>query len=516
MKTFLNTIKYDYLQRTRSYAFLITMCLTLGVAYTFVPSPNATYATVRIAEYQGHFNSYWIGYVTAIMTSIFLFFVGFYLVNNSIKKDIDTKVGQIIATTKVTNFTYLLSKVFSNFLVLLSIVFVVFLMSISLFFWYNTGFDFEIIPFIKPYVLITIPAMFLVSVFAVIFEVLLGKYSVLQNVGFFIFYMLLMTSSMAFQENNQIDIIGSRIVTYQMEKEVAKIKNSDKIENLNIGYSFWENTNSKRFVFNGLDFPTSFILSRLLLVLFGFALIGIVSLFFHRFDIKKHVKIIKNKSEILISKTHKEISLINLPIIKESFGIFPFIKTELLLLFRNGKKWLWFVNLVGMLLLVIIPIKFAIQFVLPILWFLQVSRLSNLTTKEVANNVHYFAFASYKPLSRLLFSQLFAGIILMLFLAFPLIVKLVLVGSFTNAISVILGAFFIVLLASALGVLTQSKKLFEVLFFMIAYANINGVPFLDYFGGVSSSSIYNIKLLTFAVILGIISVLVRKMEIEKN
>ena len=83
MKSFFTIIKYDYLQRTRSYAFLITLCLTLGVAYTFVPGPNANYSTIHLSNYQGFYNSDWIAYVTAIMTSSFLSLIGFYLVNNS-------------------------------------------------------------------------------------------------------------------------------------------------------------------------------------------------------------------------------------------------------------------------------------------------------------------------------------------------------------------------------------------------------------------------------------------------
>lgn len=115
MKNLINTIKFDYLQRTRTYPFLVTLCASLAIAYTFVPEPNANYSTIRIANTVGFYNSAWFGYVTAMMTSMFLSLIGFYLVNSGIKKDIETKVGQIVASTKVTNFTYLLSKVSSNF-----------------------------------------------------------------------------------------------------------------------------------------------------------------------------------------------------------------------------------------------------------------------------------------------------------------------------------------------------------------------------------------------------------------
>ncbi|WP_243456863.1 hypothetical protein [Polaribacter batillariae] len=77
MKPFLNIIKLDYLQRTRNYNFLITLCASLAIAYTFVPEPNANYSTIRISDYVGYYNSAWFGYVTAIMSSIFLSLIGF-------------------------------------------------------------------------------------------------------------------------------------------------------------------------------------------------------------------------------------------------------------------------------------------------------------------------------------------------------------------------------------------------------------------------------------------------------
>ena len=517
MKSFFTIIKYDYLQRTRSYAFLITLCLTLGVAYTFVPGPNANYSTIHLSNYQGFYNSDWIAYVTAIMTSSFLSLIGFYLVNNSIKKDIDTKVGQIVATTQVGNFKYLLSKVLSNFLVLISIVFVVFLMSIMLFFKYNTDFSFDMISFVKPYLFITIPTMFFIAVLAVLFEVFLGKYSILQNVGFFFLFAAIISISNGNEKNYSLDVTGIKIVTTTMNDQVNKTLGSEVTSGLGIGYmSKSKDVEIKRFAFNGIDFPNSFLISRILIILFGIGIIGIIAPFFHRFDRKKRVKHKAKKETVIETKLDTEIRLINLPKVQENFGILPFIKTELLLLFRNGKKGLWILNLIGMVLLIVTPVEIALQFILPIVWFFQVSRLSSLTTKEVTNNVHYFAFASYKPLSRLLLSQIISGVLLMLFIALPLLVKLLFIGNLISVVTVFLGGMFIVLLATTFGILTGSKKLFEVLFFMLTYANINGVSFLDYFGGTTHNSTYIVKLVGFILFLMTITFLKRKMDLENN
>lgn len=514
MNSFLTSIKLDVLQRTRSYAFLITMCASLAIGYTFVPEPNANYSTIRIADHIGYYNSAWFGYVTAILTSVFLSLIGFYLVNSGIKTDIDTKVGHIIAASKINNFKYLFSKTCSNFIVLLTIMFAVFTMSILLFFLYNGGYSFELLQFIKPYLFITIPALFFIAVLAVVFEVLFGKYSVIQNTGFFFLFSLIMTFSPKNETEFSYDLFGTKIVMHQLEETVKKITNSNKNADLSIGYVIGNTIKPKQFEFNGMAFPSSFIISRFVWIGLGIGLIAIISPVFHRFNRKKHVA--AKKLAIINKEQHiaKEISVVNLPKATIKFGVLTLLKTECLLLFRKGKKWLWLFNIIGMILLIALPLKIAHQMVLPILWFFQVSRLSDLTIKETINNVHYFTFTSYKPLSRLLFSQLLAGIVLILGLALPLLIRLITIEDFFAASSVLFGAVFIVLLGSVLGILTKGKKLFEVLFFMITYANINSIPILDYFGGFQHQSYYLIHQFIMILFLGSICFIIRNYRLR--
>jgi hypothetical protein len=487
MSPFVNIIKGDYLQRTRSYAFLITLAISLYVAYTFVPGPDAAYTTVRVGKFIGEYNSAWIGYVTAIMTSVFLSLIGFFLVNNSVKKDIETEVGMIIATTSVSNFSYLISKTIGNFMVLLSIVGVVFLMSVGIFFYRSSGFDFEITSFLLPYFLVTIPSLFVVSSIAVVGEVWLGRRSVLQYIGFFILFNVVIANVQMRVGSDFItwlDPFGVKQVTMGLEKYVQS--NFDgQARVTSMGFNFSEKKDVQVFVFNGLDWPIGFLISRLLWIAFGVAVVFLSSPFFHRFDVKEKSKAAK-KSKARITEnertTLKTISLSALPPIVTDYSIAAFIKTELLMLYRKGPRWFWLVNIGGMVALIFTPLDVAHQMLLPVLWFLQIGRWSDLTTKEKTSRIHHFTFAAYQPLKRLLPSQLIAGVTLALALSSPLLIRYAFALEFLQVVGIIAGAFFIVLLAACLGVISGGKKLFEVLFFMITYLNLNRVPFADYFG----------------------------------
>jgi len=188
MKSLKSIIKADYLQRTRSYAFLITLLVSVGMAYAFAPPQGANYSTLRIGDFIGESNAAWIGHVTAIMASVFLWLFGFYLVNNGIKRDVETGVGQIVATTSISNFKYLFAKAFSNFLVLFTITLIVMLMAFCLVIIRGSNYTFDLMQFLLPYLLATIPSIFCVSVLAVFAEVVFGKYTNFQNVAFFFLF----------------------------------------------------------------------------------------------------------------------------------------------------------------------------------------------------------------------------------------------------------------------------------------------------------------------------------------
>ncbi|MFK7813363.1 MAG: hypothetical protein AB8B59_12795 [Maribacter sp.] len=483
MKHFLTIVKYDYLQRTRTYSFLITLCASLVIAYTFLPSPDADYSTIRISDYVGYYNSSWVGYITAILTSVFLSLIGFYLITGSIKTDNETRVGQIISATPITNFTYLLTKACSNFLLLLTLVGIIFLMSIGLFFLYGDSFSFELLQFVKPYLIIAVPTMVFISVLAIVFELIFGKYTVVQNAVFFFLFSVMMLYNPKTNLQQSFDVFGSKVITQQLEQTVRKIKNTNAHEVLAIGYITSSKEPTKRFQFDGIDFSVNFILSRLTLVVLSFIILFVVAPFFHRFNTRERKGIKKKKILLEKQPLEQDLSIGNLAIMRENYSILPLFKAEFLMLLRKGESWLWLFNILGIALLTVLSINLAHQIVLPVLWFLQVHRFSDVTTKETANRMHYYAFSSYLPLRRLLTSQLSSAIVLMLGLALPLLMRYLFVMNVHAMLSIILGGFFIVLLAAISGLLTKGKKLFEILFFLLTYANLNKVPLLDYFGG---------------------------------
>jgi hypothetical protein len=59
----------DFLQRTRSYGFLITLGITLYVGCFFIPPNHSSYATMTIGDHRGLYNSAYLGSLMALLIS---------------------------------------------------------------------------------------------------------------------------------------------------------------------------------------------------------------------------------------------------------------------------------------------------------------------------------------------------------------------------------------------------------------------------------------------------------------
>lgn len=505
MRYIYSILKADYLQRTRSYGFLITLAITVFAAYSFIPPDDANYTTLSAVGYRGTHNSAWIGYISGMMTAVMLSLYGFMLINSGIKKDIETEVGLIIATTPITNFRYLLSKQLSNFLVLLTIAGCTFIVSLGMFFVRSSGYPFILKDFLLPYIIFALPALFLVASLAVVAEVFLGKRSILQIIAYFFLFgaaMAYVNGKGACNATGIFDPFGLSLVTGSIMKQINS-QFGEHIRSVSFGFIFSGHHPFRVFAWEGLQWNALFLLSRLLWIGLGILLVYFSSFFFHRFDFKQTVRKTKKiqvgqereKPEIIPSGMNTSL----LPPIVVNYGILPFVKTELLLLIRKGNKWFWLVSISIWLVMLFVPLPIGHAYLLPALLFLQVTRWSDLTTKEKTNRLHYFTYASYRPLLRMLPAQILAGVLLAVALALPVMLRYAVISEGYTVINILNGSVFIVLLAVCLGILSGGSKLYEIIFFLLTYSVMNKIPATDYLGYLPHGN----PLLYTVIILGI-------------
>jgi hypothetical protein len=520
-----NIIKADYLQRTRSYAFLITLAITIYGAYSFVPPPSANYTTLTIPGYTGVYNSAWVGYISAMMTTIMVSLWGFFLINSGIQKDIDTEVGLIVATTPITNLGYLLSKFLSNFLVLLSITGVTFLVSILMFFVRRNGYPLVLSDFILPYTLFAIPALFFISALAIAAEVFLRGNTILKSIAFIFLFGLILGRVVQMEKSDAailLDVFGIKTMSSSV-LETVNAKYHTNIQAFSMGFNYHRHKQVlQSYTWTGINWTSIFLLSRLLWIFMGLVVVYISSLCFHRFDFKQPLRAKKTITNLKPQGLTREviytepvaINLSKLPKLVPNYGIFPLIKTEFLLLIRKGSKWMWLIVTGLWIAMIFVQLPIAYGILLPVLWFLQVTRWSELATKEKANRLHYFTYSSYEPLKRMLPAQILAGTILAIVLALPIIVRSGLLLNGYAVFNIVNGAIFAVLFAVCLGIISGGKKLYEVLFFMITYVLVQNGSYVDYLGALPHDNhyLYIAILLALNIVLAVTSFTVRQYQ----
>ena len=102
----------------------------------------------------------------ALVITFFLGIFGFYLVKNTIQRDEQTGVGQIIATTALTRPQYLMGKWLSNFAVLASLVLTLALAAILMQLIQREDATIQLWALVAPFLFVALPMMALVAALA--------------------------------------------------------------------------------------------------------------------------------------------------------------------------------------------------------------------------------------------------------------------------------------------------------------------------------------------------------------
>ncbi len=162
-------VRADFLERVRRYSFLVTLAAALYLAYGVA----AEKVWIVVGNgYRGVYNSAWIGMLMTICCSTFLSLAGFYIVKNSVQRDTDTRVGQILAATPMRKEFYTVAKTLSNFAVLACMVMILMLAALAMQLTRAEPHSFSLWKLWSPFVMLALPAMLLTASVAVLFETL--------------------------------------------------------------------------------------------------------------------------------------------------------------------------------------------------------------------------------------------------------------------------------------------------------------------------------------------------------
>ncbi|MDQ0090152.1 hypothetical protein J2T12_003566 [Paenibacillus anaericanus] len=494
IRTIYHIARADLLERIRQYSFLVTLGITMLVAYIFVPPADAGFVTLYFDKYRGIYNSAWVGGAVALSTTLFLSLFGFYLVKNSILRDERTRVGQIIASTSVKKFHYLLGKALSNFAVLSIIVFFILIVALIMQVVRGEVMQVELWQLLSPFVFMALPVMAVVAALAVLFETRPVLQGGLGNVLYFFLYIIIGTSS-------SFSAFGTEIITSDMMNEVVSI-HPDFTGSYSIGILVLEQP-LELFEWQGVEWTAAIMQQRALYFILAFLVIMGATLLFRGFKedsikVKKESgssqQVVRDPAVADLIDNDKGESFQSIQVadltpvkVRKSFLALVFAEWRLMM---SGASMVWFgITSILIILCILLPASSASQGMIgPIAWIWPLMLWSGIGSREARHQTYDLVASTPRFVIRQLSAVWVSAVMLTCLTGSGMAIRFILEVNVEALAYWVAGVILIPSLALASGVLTKTNRTFEVLYMIIWYLGpFNKMPFLNFMGEVRTT-----------------------------
>jgi len=275
-------VRADFLIRLRRPSTVVIFLLLSATAYLWVPDPATGRALIQINGQRALYNSAAIGMATALLGTIFIGLVGFYVVSNALRRDVLSRCGYVIASTTMRGSEYIAGK-FAGNVVFLSVFMLGFMITSMAMVLVRGEAPLQPLVFATQYLLLVPPSIVFVSAAAILFEctpVLRTKFG---DIAYFFLWTMLMGSVVMLMEKGlgahwaaYFDVSGFGFLFVQM-------KTLFHTNQMSIGASTFDASKGVA-VFPGLQTGVQWVLPRIVSAIWPLSLLGVARLFFHRFD----------------------------------------------------------------------------------------------------------------------------------------------------------------------------------------------------------------------------------------
>jgi hypothetical protein len=472
----------DFFERTRRYAFLVTVAGAVGMGYLV----NAGYVTLSIADHRGRLNSAWVGTLIALTVSLFLTWFGFYLVKNAIERDRRTRVGEILAATPLTRFAYALGKTASNFAYLSVIV--VILAAAGLLMQLLSGEDrrLDLAAFVAPMLWVALPPVALVSALAVLFENVRFLRGSFGNVLYFFAWTALIPIG---AETDLADPLGMGLVQDALRSAYIAQASPPPAKPPGITFQMGPRREVKGvFTWEGIDWSGELIAGRAGYFLAALGVASLAALLFSRFDPAREKRPRDGHADGH-GRVWRERRLNPLARWSPSTPFTTLVAAELRLMLYGLSPWWWLVALGLAVAGLLAPLEVGRGFLLPIAWLWPIALWSGLGNREVRYGAEQLVFSAPRPVVFHAAAIWTAGLLVTAAAGLPVGLRLLLAADGHGLLCWLVACLFIPSMAFALGSWSGSGRAFEILYLLLWYIGpINRAPGLDFVGAAPANA----------------------------
>ena len=510
----------DFFERVRRYSFLVTLAFTLYAGYEV----NRGNIVINVGRYRGVYNSAWLGLLLSMTATTLISLVGFYVIKNTVERDRQTGVGQILAATPLSRISYLFGKALSNFAVVSVIMVLLLLAAFAMQFWRAESAGVDLWQLFAPFLILTAPALAFLAALAVLFECVPGLRGGFGNVFYFFFWTALLGAGFGWRRSS-LDMLGFSILQRDVVERAKSI-----LPEYQGGFSFQIGPHSGQtfltFVWDGFHWTAFDLAQRAACVGIAALTVLLAAAFFDRFDTSRgflhrfsgglhRTAVSAAEAVVPAGAAEGAARLPSLPIpepahlspLPESPQplCFPAIlRAELRLMLKGRSRW-WYLVALGLLIgSFAAPAGEPRGKVLAFAWLWPVLVWSAMGTREARFATGPLVFSSARALQRQLPAVWLAGTAVAALAGAGVGARALLARDWAHLAAWTVGALFIPALALALGVWSGTSKLFEGLYTALWYAGpAQPTPGLDFMGA-SSVVHYDAPLYYLAATVGLL------------
>lgn len=496
----LAVVRADLFIRLRRPSTAVVFVLLSILPYLWIPKPSTGRALIVLQGKRALYNSAAIGMATAMMATIFIGLVGFYVISNALRRDVLTRCGYVVASTTMRGSEYIFGKFAGN--VAFLTVFTAGFMAVAMAMVIVRGeAPLEPLVFAAQYLLLVPPVIAFVSAIAITFECTPILRSKVGDVLYFFLWMSTMGAVVALEQNGAAASWAIYFDVSGMGTVLGQMKAYYNTNSLSVGAIGFDPAKGV-IEFTGLRLDWRWLFPRIGATIWPVAILVVGRIFFHRFD-PARVRAVPNE------KSHRSwlgrINMLSKPVARvfvragnallTPLGSASFLRSAATdALATIGSFPLVSLAVIGFAIAALVQDdpQTLLRGVMPIAFAGCALAIADVASREKRAGTQALVFATPGLRSRFVWWKFSSAFLVASIFLFVPIVRVLLLRP-EAALPLASGLVFVVAAATALGVLSSNPKTFIVGFLTFWYVVMNdkgatpSINFAGWFGAPATS-----------------------------
>jgi hypothetical protein len=471
-------------RRSATVALFLVLC---AAAFLLMPEAGSGGVMFLIGQQRVLLNSAATALTSALMGGLVFSLMGFYLISNSVTRDLRSGVGRLVASTPLSSGRYLAGKLAGNivYLVAVAIVFMIACMGMHLL---RGEMPLEPLVFMRTFGIMFLPLIPPIAALALMFECVSFLSGRGGDVIYFFWWTLTLGLPVALvSASNQHAWILAADFTGMgfFVKEIIQVTGA---HNFTIGYVPFNGTLSPAF-FPGLAWVPELVVPRLGSVLLTIPFFLVAWAGFRRFDPARRGAAATKARSGRIARLRERLTFVWLRLVVPRGGWLAgppsaVRATALDVRLTMAISPLFIVTAAASFLFSLFaPAAVVRSTVLPLMFLVLVPAIASIATRDRVGNTVAFLFSAPGVREHFAFVKFFSTLLATVAVGLIPLARVGLDDPF-SAVALLVGMLFIAAAATFLGLLTGTPKTFGSLFLLFLYVALSSktVPALDFAG----------------------------------